>query len=505
MFHLSAPLDRSDNLSLHELLSQCAANLTERVARDEVPRAYGRDAEVEQVLTSLASPLKGRILVTGGARVGKTTLINEVARRIQSEDCPQALAGSQLWSLGPRSVLRAFGVRGWQERLGMLLEKWSSHPEVILVVDGLPSLMAAGATMDDPFDMAQFFLGQFQSSETRILAEGRTAQVNNFLTTYPEYKHVLMEVRISEPDTDDARAMIDQATDWLEDRHSILVEPAAVEAALDVTRRFALNEYLPGKAMDLIAEAIALRTAADEPDPSISDENIIARFQEKTGLPRMLLTDDELFDEEMVRRHFNDLVLGQEQAVDVVVQTLSLLRTRLNNPSRPMGVFLFIGSTGVGKTELARVLSRYLFGSDDLIVRFNMADYTQEWHTSTLFGDPHGFNLDSRRGQFTMRLQDHAFAVILLDEFEKAHPEVFQHFLQLFDEGVLINGASEMVNLRNTIVILTSNFGAQILANQKIGFGPRSSLEEQEQVIREEMVRFFSPEFINRIDSVVFF
>ncbi|GAB4469940.1 MAG: hypothetical protein Kow00124_05600 [Anaerolineae bacterium] len=484
---------------------QCAIDLTDKAARGELPTAYGREQEIEQILTSLASPLKGRILVTGAPRVGKTAVIQEVAARIKAGKCPEALRGSELWSLSPRSILRAFGVQGWQEKLGLLMERWAERPDVILYVDALPSIAAAGATMDDPFDMAQFLLGQLQNSGSRILAEGRTGAVASFLGAYPEYKHILLEVKIGEPGITEAQYIIGQAAEDLEIGQGVTIDPEAVGLALDLTRHFALSEALPGKAIDLIGETIALQAERQDGLSLISSDQILMRFAQKTGLPRILLSDDEPYDENAVRRYFSTRVLGQEQAVDAVVQALSLLRTRLNNPRRPMGVFLFIGSTGVGKSELARALAQFLFNNDELIVRFNMADYTQDWQISTLFGNPHGFDAESRRGQFTIRLQDHAFAVILLDEFEKAHPEVFQRFLQLFDEGILINGASEMVNLRNTIVILTSNFGAQMLAASRLGFGPDLPLEAQEHKIHEEMIRFFTPELINRLDSVCFF
>ncbi len=500
-----SPGDDEEEFTLHELLARCAINLTEKAAQGELIAAYEREQEVEQILTSLASPLKGRIVVTGGPRVGKTAIIQEVAMRIQAGRCPQALKGCELWALSARSILRAFGVQDWQERLGQLMMLWADHPEVILVVDALPTTLSAGATLEDPFDMAQFLLGQLQSSTNRLLAEGRTQAVNVFFEAYPEYRHILMEVRIAEPPLEVARRMVARAAEDLQRQQGVEIDEEAVEAALDLTRRFALHEQLPGKAVDLLEEGIALHVGRKEARSRVTKSDILARFGEKTGLPSILLSDDEPYDEQAVRRVFSEKVLGQDQAVDVVVQTLSLLRTRLNNPFRPMGVFLFIGPTGVGKTELARALASFLFSGDEHIVRFNMADYSADWHVQTLFGNPHGFDLPSRRGQLTMRLQDHAFAVILLDEFEKAHPEVFQRFLQLFDEGLLINGASEVVNLRNTIVILTSNFGAHLLTSGKLGFGPTVTLEEQEQRIREEMVAFFTPELINRVDSVVFF
>ena len=491
--------------TLHSLLIQCATNITDKVAQGDALPTYGRSKEIDQILTSLASPLKGRIVVTGGPRVGKTSVIVGVAAQIHRGECPEALKGTEVWSLSARSILRAFGVRDWHESLGRLMEQWAKHPEVILYVDALPTTQLAGATADDPYDLAQFLLGQLQSSDNRMLAEGQTNAVQAFLTSYPEYKHVLLEIKISESSVDEAQDIVRRAANDLQEAQSAHVTDGAVDAAIDLTRRFSLSQRLPGKAIDLISESIALSAENGSANPIVTDEDVVRRFGENTGLPSMLLTDAEPYHEDTVRRYFSERVLGQEQAVNVVVQALSLLRTRLNNPHRPMGVFLLIGQTGVGKTELARALSEFLFGSDDHLVRFNMADYTAEWHGELLFGNPHAFSVEGQRGQFATRLLEHSFAVVLLDEFEKAHREIFQRFLQVFDEGVLLNAASESINLRNTIFILTSNFGARMLSEGRLGFGPTVTLEEQEQQIREKMVQFFTPEFINRIDSVSFF
>src|SRR5574341_2443615 len=230
--------------SLHELLSQCATNLTEKAGLGDLPTIYGREQEIDQILTSLASPLKGRIVVTGGPRVGKTAVIQEVAARIQADKCPESLRGSEVWSLSARSIVRAFGVQGWQDRLGQLMEKWSKRSDIILYVEALPATRFAGATADDPFDMAQFLLGQLQSSNSRIVAEGRTQAVQNFLESYQEYKYVLLEVRIADPNSDTAQEIVAQASRDLEKSQKIRIDGSAIEVAIDLTRRFALNESL---------------------------------------------------------------------------------------------------------------------------------------------------------------------------------------------------------------------------------------------------------------------
>src|SRR5579859_2486329 len=219
----------------------------------------------------------------------------------------------------------------------------------------------------------------------------------------------------------------------------------------------------------------------------------------------MLLDDSVPFDEEAVLRFFKQRVLGQDQAVDAVVQSLSLLRARVHNPLRPMGVFLFLGPTGVGKTELARTLAEYLYGHRERLARFNMADYASPYQASELFGNPYASDAGARRGQLTNRLAGRMFSVIVLDEFEKAAQNIYQRFLQLFDEGLLINGNDELVNLRNAIFILTSNFGARLIEYGRIGFAVSETIEAREKRVLSETEAYFTPEFMNRMDAVCIF
>jgi len=219
----------------------------------------------------------------------------------------------------------------------------------------------------------------------------------------------------------------------------------------------------------------------------------------------MLLDDSVPFDEEAVLRFFQQQVLGQDQAVETIVQSVSLLRARVHNPARPMGVFLFLGPTGVGKTELARTLAEYLYGKRERLVRFNMADYDHPRSASSLFGNPWDTDVSARRGQLTNRLAGRMFSVIVLDEFEKAAQNIYQRFLQLFDEGLLINGNDELVNLRNAIFILTSNFGARLIESSRLGFAAGESLEAREKRVLSETEAYFTPEFMNRMDAVCIF
>jgi hypothetical protein len=288
--------------------------------------------------------------------------------------------------------------------------------------------------------------------------------------------------------------------------HGLAVAPGAVDQALDLSQRYALDRAQPGKAIDVLRDALAVAEAGDSDQPrQLTGEDVVRRFGEHTGLPRMLLDDTAPFAEEHVLSFFKERVLGQEQAVEAVVQSLSLLRARVHNPLRPMGVFLFLGPTGVGKTELARTLAEYLYGDRDRLVRFNMAGYSQPFQVVELFGNPYSDDLPLRRGLLTNRLAGKMFSVIVLDEYEKADRNIYVRFLQLFDEGLLINGNDEVVNLRNAIFILTSNFGARLIEHGRLGFAVTESVEARERRVLSETEQYFTPEFMNRMDAVCIF
>jgi protein subunit release factor A/MoxR-like ATPase len=287
--------------------------------------------------------------------------------------------------------------------------------------------------------------------------------------------------------------------------HGVTVAPPAVEQALELSQRYALEKAQPGKSIDVLRDALAVAAQRADGETLVTADDVIRRFGEHSGLPRMLLDDGVLFDEAAVLRFFRERVLGQDQAVDAIVQALSLLRARVHNPLRPMGVFLFLGPTGVGKTELARTLAEYLYGNRDRLARFNMADYSSPYQAADLFGNPYAVEISARRGQLTNRLAGRMFSVIVLDEFEKAAHNIYQHFLQLFDEGLLINGNDELVNLRNAIFILTSNFGARLIEHARLGFAATETVEARERRVLSETEAYFTPEFMNRMDAVCIF
>ncbi|KAB8141531.1 AAA domain-containing protein [Chloroflexia bacterium SDU3-3] len=488
--------------SVAHLLQRCATSLTDpaRAAR----RAYGVEAQIEAIWQLLRADSSKCPLIIGKARSGKTALAHELAWRIASGQCPEDLASATVYEISPSSLISAlsFG-EGWRENLNKLLQGLEEQGNAILFLRDAHHAVGAGKQGDDDSDLADALVTSLRNGKQRWLAEARADVWRVTASEDTTFTECFGQVAMPDLGLDAARPILEAAALDLAGGSAIVPQPEALEAALDVAARFLLNQALPGKAIDMLEDAIryARRSGAQQLDA----QHVFASFAERTGLAGLLLDDSQPFAEDEVQRYFSERVLGQEPAIAAVVQAIALIKARLNDPARPLGVFLFLGPTGVGKTELAKTLCAFLFGTEEKLLRFNMADYAFYWQYEELFGDPDADELALKRGSLSRRLAGESFGVVLLDEFEKAHEMIFQRFLQVFDEGILINPAGEEVNLRNMVIIMTSNFGAQLLQGEGWGFGGREDVESTERRIMRETESFFTPEFINRLDSVLFF
>ncbi|HWQ14811.1 MAG TPA: AAA family ATPase [Roseiflexaceae bacterium] len=492
---------------LEVLLARCTVDLTAMAQRGELRRCHGRDEHVEQIWQLLRADSTRRPVILGKHRSGKTALAHEVARRIAAGECPPELRGLSVYETAPATLTAAlqFG-EGWRENLSQLLQGLADRPALIFLRDA-HAAPGAGRQGDDETDLADALVSALRTGKLRWLAEARSDLWRAAASADAAFAECFAPVNVPEMSAPAARAIVEvvarERFGQAAPDGQAPYTPAALDAVLDVAGRFLLNQALPGKAVDLLEEAerYARRAGAAQLDTG----HVIASFVARTGLSRLLLDDDLPFDERAVRRYFAERVLGQEPAVSAVVQAVALLKARLNDPARPMGVFLFLGPTGVGKTELAKTLCTFLFGAEERLLRFNMADFSFYWQYEELFGDPDASEPAARRGLLSRKLAGETFGVVLLDEFEKAHETIFQRFLQVFDEGILVNPAGEEINLRNMVIIMTSNFGAQLLHGETWGFAAREDLDAAERRILRESESFFTPEFINRLDAVIFF
>jgi hypothetical protein len=393
--------------------------------------------------------------------------------------------------------------------LDQLFSLWAHEPDIVLVIDEITRAARLPGGRDDDesgsVDAAMVIATALKRLPGQVIIEAEENAWRRFVESYPDYENLFLPVRVEPFELNQAREVARRVAEDLGILHGVTVADSAVEQALDLSQRYALEKAQPGKTIDVLRDALAVATQRASGQTTVTAEDVTRRFGEQSGLPRMLLDDSVPFDEMAVVRFFKARVLGQDQAVDVVVQALSLLRARVHNPLRPMGVFLFLGPTGVGKTELARTLADYLYGDRQRLARFNMADYSHPYQATELFGNPYSQEVGGRRGMLTNRLAGRMFSVIVLDEFEKAAPNIYQRFLQLFDEGLLINGNDELVNLRNAIFILTSNFGARLIEHGRIGFAASETVEARERRVLSETEAYFTPEFMNRMDAVCIF
>jgi ATP-dependent Clp protease ATP-binding subunit ClpC len=490
------------------LLDKYGRDLTAQAGEGKVAAAIAREREIRAVARTLLRSKKNNPLLLGDAGVGKTAVVEGLAYAIYKGTAPKTLLDRRIVQIEIGTLVAGTSLRGqFEERLIGIVEEAKQAGNVILFIDEIHTIVGAGDTIDSNLDAANIL--------KPALARGDITCIG--ATTHEEYRAIAKDpplarrfrpIDIEEPTRDDALAVLNGQRARLEDHHGVTILPDALAAAVDLSVRYLPDRRLPDKALDLLDEACArviLRTVTPEDDPNgiseVRTENIAAVLSEWTGIPVTDLTQDE-------KRRLGDLehfllgrVLGQETAVRTVAETVKMARAGLSDPHRPLGVFLFLGPSGVGKTELARALANFLFNSDDAMLRLDMSEFHDSHTVARLIGSPPGYKDAQRGGQLTDGLRRRPYSVVLLDEIEKAAPEVYDIFLQVFDEGRLSDAHGGMVDARNAVFIMTSNIGTEDVG-KGLGF---INPADREPDYSAHLSRFFRPEFLNRVDEVIKF
>ena len=471
-------------------------DLSQAAAEGLLPPAFEVDDVLDQIVEYIAA---GRNpILTGESGVGKTAAIYELVRRVR--------AGTVLPQLRDKRFVQ-FSI---QVRAAALKQSYHVVQEMQKLIEALVRSGDEIVPFFRDIDLAyQFGLeSQLQVLTYRIsapiLGEGNRATAEAMFEHLESLQQVYSVVDVEEPKLARTARILEQwAAEQAQRREPPAVEytPEALEHALHLTHRFLARSRLPRKALDLLGQ---LAPVAAQRRP-VTGADVIERFCRHHRTPRVLVDPAEPLDLGELERTFESRVLGQREAVRAMVNMIGLIKSGLSDMRRPFGVFLFVGPTGVGKTHVAQLLAEYLFGSRDRMIRFNMADYQQESDAGVLFGNPEGTTMAARRGLITQRLMGHAFGVLLLDELEKAQARTHDRFLQMVDEGAFINGAGEMISCRSTIIIATSNAGAQIYRGQAFGFAGRGGIEEKDRQLDGVLEKHFRFEFLNRFDQVVHF
>ncbi|MEV0407575.1 ATP-dependent Clp protease ATP-binding subunit [Actinoallomurus sp. NPDC050550] len=498
-------------------LDEYGRDLTELARAGRLPPLIGRRAELRALARVLVRRHKTNAVLVGEAGVGKTGIVEGLARRLAAPDAPADLAGSRIVELSMTTLLAGAGYRGeFEERVQAVLREAGENPELILFIDELHTVLGAGGRAAS--DAANILKPALGRGEIRCIGATTPGEHRRHIESDPALDRRFQVIWVEEPTRAEAVEILAGLRERLADHHGVEIAREGVEAAVDLAIRFLPDLRLPDKAIDLLDEACAaarIRTLSPGAPPAteVDSAALAAVVAERVRLPVERVAASEakrlLTLEERLRRR----VIGQDEAVEVVAEAVRTSRAGLGDPRRPIGVFLFAGPTGTGKTELAKALAALLFDDERRLIRIDMSEYKERHAISRLLGAPPGYLGHDREGQLSGPLRNHPHSVVLFDEVEKAHEEVLDLFLQIFDEGSLTDARGRRVSFTDAVVILTSNLGAMpVAAHRAIGFGaagaedraPATGDDPTERVMAA-LRTTLRPELLGRIGRVVVF
>ena len=554
--------------SRYRSLEKFTTDLTDLANRGDLDPIVGRDTEVSRVMQTLIRRTKNNPVLIGGAGVGKTAMAEGLSQRIVSGDVPNELKGKRVLALDMGSLVAGSKFRGeFEERLKSVMDEVAeSQGEIILFIDEIHMVVGAGAS-EGSVDASNMRTPALARGELQCLGATTETEYRRFIESDAALERRFQPILVEEPDLESSIQMLKALRPKYEAHHKLKIQDAALEAAASLSQRYITGRLLPDKAVDLIDEAaskiridaqlhpITLRekertlrqleieeVAASEladfekaaelksqrlnmskdfenekgsldndllKNVAVTPEGIANLIESWTGIPVDRLLETEAVKLLKMEDRLHERVIGQEYAVQVVADAVRRSRSGLKDPSRPIGSFIFLGPTGVGKTELAKALAEYLFDDEDNMVRIDMSEYMEAHSVSRLVGAPPGYIGFEEGGQLTEAVRRRPFRVVLFDEIEKAHPDVFNLLLQLLEDGRLTDSHGRTVDFRNTLVIMTSNLGTDQSQTETLGFLRDVNEKRLEKDLRESieaaLKRSFRPEFLNRIDEIVVF
>lgn len=489
------------------LLDKYGRDLTELARQGKIAPVIGREREIKAVARTLTRNKKNNPLLLGDAGVGKTAVIEGLAHSIVNGTAPATLLGKRIIQIEIGTLLAGTSLRGqFEERLVGVVDEARNATGIILFIDEIHTIVGAGDTIDSNLDAANILKPALSRGE--IICIGAT--------THEEYRKAIAQdaaldrrfrtIDISEPSPEDTLLILNTVQDQYARHHKVQISLDALQAAVTLSAKYIINRRQPDKALDLLDEACARVVIHSQlPDDSgprmVTAESVAEVLAEWTGIPLAELTEDERRKYQRMDSYLKSMVVGQDHAINAISDAIKTHRAGLSDPNRPVGVFLFLGPSGVGKTELAKALTRFLFGSEDSLLRFDMSEFHDEHTVARLIGSPPGYKDSQRGGQLTEALRRKPYSVVLLDEVEKAAPEIFDVFLQVFDEGRLTDARGTTADARHAVWIMTSNIGTGE-GGKSLGFQKETfNSPDYQKAIR----RFFRPEFLNRLDETIIF
>ena len=512
------PLDRrrpereEHPASSTRLLDQFSRDLTALAASEVLDPVIGRAKEVKRVIEILARRRKNNPALIGEPGVGKTAVAEALAIAIVQGKVPDDLARKRLVALDLSSMIAGTKYRGeFEERVKNILNEVRRAGDVILFLDELHTIVGAGSA-EGAIDAANILKPALGRGDLQVIGATTTEEYRKYIEKDAALERRFQPVIVEEPSTQEAEAILRGLLPRYEHHHRLTISPGAVTAAVTLSQRYLPDRWLPDKAVDLMDEAASRTRLSGKPSPLVTEEEIAQVVAGWTGIPLTALTRSEsdklLHLEETLHRR----VAGQKKAVTAIARAIRRSRTGLKEPGRPVGSFLFLGPTGVGKTELCKALAHALFGTEKALIRFDMSEYMEQHTVSRLLGSPPGYVGHDEGGQLTEAVRRKPWSVVLFDEIEKAHEDVWSILLPALEDGQVTDAQGRRADFRNCVLILTSNVGARkITAKTRLGFSLSDSpdglrpQDEVERAVMDEVKRTFKPEFLNRLDKIVVF
>src|SRR5438067_469711 len=553
-----------------KLLDQFGRNLTKLAADGKLDPVVGRETEIERIMQILSRRTKNNPVLIGEPGVGKTAVVEGLAQRINAADVPELLKGKQIYTLDLAALVAGSKYRGeFEERLKKVMKEIMQRGDIILFIDELHNLVGAGAA-EGAIDAASILKPALARGELQTIGATTLEEYRKYLERDSALERRFQKITVDQPTTEETVQILKGLRDRYEQHHKVQITDEALEAAADLADRYISDRFLPDKAIDLIDEAASrmriksmtsppvYRELEDEINetrrakeeaieaqefekaanlrdkerrlvqkkrelteqwdagesterPAIGEEEIADIVSMWTGIPVFKLTEAETAKLMRMEDELHKRVIGQHPAIEVVSKAIRRSRAGLKDPKRPTGSFIFLGPSGVGKTELARTLAEFLFGDEDTMVRIDRSEYREKHAVSRLVGSPPGYIGYDEGGQLTEAVRRKPYSVVLFDEIEKTHPDVFNILLQILEDGRLTDAQGRTVDFRHSIVIMTSNIGAsEIARNTPLGFAVSDdetglTYDDMKSRIMGELKKVFRPEFLNRIDDVIVF
>ncbi len=551
-----------------QILDQYGRNLTHAAAEGKLDPVVGREREIERVMQILSRRTKNNPVLIGEPGVGKTAVVEGLAQAIVSGNVPETLRGKQLYTLDMGSLIAGSRYRGdFEERLKKVTKEIRTRGDIITFIDEIHTLVGAGAA-EGAIDAASILKPMLARGELQTIGATTLDEYRKHFEKDAALVRRFQSVLVNEPSPAMAINILKGLRDRYEAHHRVSITDAALVAAVGMSDRYVTDRQLPDKAIDLIDEAGArlrlsflssppeLREMDDKvaavkaekeqaiadqdfelaaakrdeekkltaekirlerefregnvEERGVVDEGLIAEvLAQATGIPVFKLTEEEGSKLIFMEQELHQRIIGQEQAISSLSKTIRRQRAGLKDPKRPSGSFIFAGPTGVGKTELAKALAEFLFDDEDALIALDMSEYGEKHTVSRLFGAPPGFVGYDEGGQLTEKVRRKPFSVVLFDEIEKAHPDIFNSLLQILEEGRLTDGQGRVVDFKNTIIIMTTNLGSREIMRGALGFTLEGDVQndyvQMKSRVNEELKKNFRPEFLNRVDEVIVF